>query len=1009
MAKKIASFECTVCCDIYVENTRNKKIECTCGCIVCNHCQKEYGKAQCMNCKLDISKETIENLLGKTFVKSVIEKRKIDELIQEEKEFIAATDELIQFYEREKEDRALLRKGLSKIASSADRVRPVIRGRIYSELCTMPECNGILKLNMETKKYECIICKKEHCVDCVCVKESNGSPHICDKAVLETLKSLNEETKKCPKCYTRIYKTHGCDHMNCTNCNTHFSWNTGIISNYGYNPNQPFRREEAGVAITNVYVDRIPQSVMIDYKLPPKLMKILYDETEGIRRYFKDECNYNTILNKYYMANDDLRIKYMRSELNEAQWGRHLYTNYKSMKLKINYREVIEHFLSGINRIQSTAYHQLKSGGIHAEEEICQSVIDLMRTCNASFEKINDEFYCEHTITKYQFNIPTYDTFSEEDYLILSKSSSSSSEKKVIKRRTPKKKSVGDGENIDQQMEAILQDANGIEEEKTKAEKKKEITLFEYQHPHFEKIFSILDQHNIALDLSPLGTGKTYISAKYIEINPQLKHVYIICPASLRSKWSDVVKTHGLPNVEIYSYNEVAGHKMVNPKHGLLHRNDFKTSRLIMGNNVEIEMASFKISDKYRKYYEDGELLFIFDEIQHIRNENSYTTNACRELMRHILNNKMGNKMICISGTPFDKSEQIITFYRNVGIQTSDELVSHNWHTGEYSYKGYQNIIDYCQKIDVNGAGKVFYDEVKRNKHLHAEACKYKGYQLFLCVILKYLSSHMKMIEKNKHTIFNINTFHTLSPESNKVCMAAMDRILSLMAADGTITDHEKRVDIFKALPILEASKLEVFEQEVCFRLETLNHAKVVCALNYTDNIDDLMNRLAQYNPQRLDGSVNTEKRAQIIRKFQEPNDECKLLICNTSVISAGIDLDDKDGRYPRHVFVSPTYKIIDMNQLSFRFLRSLDTKSDTTIRYIYTIHCVDPKIRDEAKKVNETHHYKEVDIPVQNKAIHQGTEMRILYHLSKKATVMKSISKEEVEFPCDFKCKVVF
>jgi hypothetical protein len=1017
-------FECSICCNEYTENSRNKKIECVCGCVVCNHCQKQYAKALCMNCKAHISKDKIENLLGKTFVKSVIEKNKIEELIQEEKELMAATDELIKFHEKEKEDRDLLRKGMVK--SLVQKTRPIIRGKIRSEYCTITGCKGLLKFDINTKKYACIICKKDHCVYCLCEKDED---HECDKNTLETLKSLDEETKKCPKCATRIYKTQGCDHMNCTNCNTHFSWATGIIRDYGYNPNRPFQNQD-GTCHINLDDEQIPRDIMVSspFVPPEKIMNLLYDETNNIRKYLKKECDYNKILNNYYMANDDLRVKYMKGELNESQWGRFLYMKYKSMKLKVNYREVIEMYLTGINGIQSSMFNEVKNLTSENKdlyfETIYKSIIELMKRCNECFYTINDEFYCENVVTQYNFNIPE-DVEKSDDYLILSKSK----EKAEKKPRVVKKKKVTqvEGEEVKEEnknssevedlLDSIIQNKGYTGEEgediDLSSEKDCEIKLFEYQHPHFEKIYNILLEHNFALDLSPLGTGKTYISGKYIEINTHFKRVYIICPASLRAKWNDVVKTHQLNKnriVEIYSYNEVAGQKMVHPKHGLLLRNDFKTMRMIAGQNEEIEMASFKVSEKYKEYYHKGELLFIFDEFQNIRNGTSYTTIACREMMKHILHNKHGNKMICISGTPFDKMEQIVTFYRNVGIQTHDELVIHNWHTGINTYKGYAEIIDYCKKIDVENSNIGFYNEIKTNQYMRAETCKQRAYQLFLTTILKHLSSHMKMTQKNKHKITNINAFYPLSPEFDKICLAAINRILSLMNDDGSVVDHQKRVNVFKALPILEASKLEIFETEVTRALQQSPNNKIVCALNYTDNIDDLMKRLEAFKPQRLDGSVNTNKRADIIRKFQEPNNECRLLICNITVIATGIDLDDKNGGYPRKVFVSPTYKIIDMNQLSFRFLRSLDTKSDTLIKYIYTFHSVDKKDLKKAREYFlENPDEKEIIIPVQNKAIHDGTEMRILYHLSKKANVMKSISKEDVEFPCDFHCKAIF
>ena len=68
--------------------------------------------------------------------------------------------------------------------------------------------------------------------------EGGGAPHNCKQENIDTVKFLKRDTKKCPKCATRIHKINGCDQMWCTQCHIAFKWSTGDIVTNGiiHNP-----------------------------------------------------------------------------------------------------------------------------------------------------------------------------------------------------------------------------------------------------------------------------------------------------------------------------------------------------------------------------------------------------------------------------------------------------------------------------------------------------------------------------------------------------------------------------------------------------------------------------------------------------------------------------------------------------------------------------------------------------------------------------------------------------
>jgi hypothetical protein len=86
--------------------------------------------------------------------------------------------------------------------------------------CPEDDCKGYLDQN-----YVCGLCKKEACKICRLVKHTGK----CDQNIVETVKMMDRETKRCPSCNVPIYKTEGCDQMWCPSCHTAFSWKTGEI------------------------------------------------------------------------------------------------------------------------------------------------------------------------------------------------------------------------------------------------------------------------------------------------------------------------------------------------------------------------------------------------------------------------------------------------------------------------------------------------------------------------------------------------------------------------------------------------------------------------------------------------------------------------------------------------------------------------------------------------------------------------------------------------------------
>jgi hypothetical protein len=113
--------------------------------------------------------------------------------------------------------------------------------------CPAEDCRGFL-----STAYKCGTCEAWACVEChVSMGKEKDAAHTCNPEMVLSAKAIKDETRPCPKCGTRIFKTDGCDQMWCImeGCGTAFSWTSGhIVTGVIHNPHyyEWLRRKEGG-------------------------------------------------------------------------------------------------------------------------------------------------------------------------------------------------------------------------------------------------------------------------------------------------------------------------------------------------------------------------------------------------------------------------------------------------------------------------------------------------------------------------------------------------------------------------------------------------------------------------------------------------------------------------------------------------------------------------------------------------------------------------------------------
>jgi hypothetical protein len=231
--------------------------------------------------------------------------------------------------------------------------------------CPINECKGYIFSNTgKCGICETIVCKKCHVI-------IGQESHECKKEDLETIKMIHEQSKPCPKCFTRISKIDGCDQMFCIHCKTAFSWKTGKIETGRiHNPHyyDELRR------INNGIIPREPGDNPNNVHCQ-EIMRIqaVFREDGKYDQQTKD--NYNTLVREYlyqnatlmrYTNNDENinfntnfknRLRYLKNEISEDQFKSLIYSNFKNTKCRKEVNNLVNEYLNICRTILNSMYN----------------------------------------------------------------------------------------------------------------------------------------------------------------------------------------------------------------------------------------------------------------------------------------------------------------------------------------------------------------------------------------------------------------------------------------------------------------------------------------------------------------------------------------------------------------------------------------------------------------------------------------------------------------------------
>lgn len=973
-------FECSICCASMKLGIRNKKVECpSCAFSVCISCQKHYGKLECMNCRVVFRNKWAVHALGAVFVSKTARQNKIRELMLQQREELKTIAPLVEWERRMREYKNNRKYGVwnmreygelikkpDRIMSSQSFACPCVgcRGNISRSVSSIGDiqANSDIQANAKIQedhngeeeedansktmlvselfyKGSCGLCRTEMCMRCQ--DKWHGDMTTCSPDTLETMIQIRADSKACPKCNVAIHRTAGCSHMHCTACDTHFDWNTRTIlhnsSNYHYRFQLMQRVEPTAEEDCRISDDtpRIPEDIMQIHNdhifscyskkqnrreecraKTATLMDGLYNVPKAVRSMIRNEYSMAKIAEKTREKYDDLQIRYAMNEMTEQAWETQVYSTYTKQLVSELVSNILYLYLGNIDGFQSQLYNYEWTTAEEFEQfidELMEKVDHLIEMANESISEIRYD-YCP--------------TASNQ---IMIRKLGETNQSYCTKQGIEKGKTTAFVKPIPQ--ERANMDSTPI-------------VPYDYQTAHIERLERILTTSHFAMDLSPLGTGKTYTAAKIYQNNGRFRHLLAISPLSVKTKWADVNEMFGLRLIENLTYNEIGGRRGNSPGHGLLLRNDYQVE--VEDERIHqirmIDKCVFTPTAYLHRLIADG-LLVVFDEFQHLKNDTSQTS-ACQAIVVAIMDQVHSHsRVLFMSGSPIDKEDQVSRLFRTMGVMRHPRVVS------GYQYAGINEVMDWIQSkfpdnvyFQETMATVSYYDHTVSGYIQNAETSVRYMYRWFVRILCGKMTSTMIATVNNNMPPPILTKYNGIFELDNmymtRKIEAAIDSLHSIAAQMGN-ADAQARGVLMQQVTLrmmqIETAKTELFADLARAYLQKNANQKVVIAVNYSDTIREICSMLAEYAPLTLDGSKSFTQRRDILARFQKANNESRLLIGNFSVISTGIDLDDKDGRFPRVCLASPNYSTISIYQLGHRFLRGKETRSDTDIYMVYT------------------------------------------------------------------------
>ena len=379
---------CVICCESFTKCMRSKFICRRNACLFecCRKCIKNYIEStltvpHCMSCKYEYDDVVIMNEITQTYFNNVYQAKMTDIVMHLERSLITSTlDEAVQY--KRKRDATLLMsqliieknnliaeiiycekrpyepyitqlhalntklsENMNKSSKPLSEIHADKKQKIIMR-CQHDQCKGSI-----VSSYVCNLCNRSTCSKCLCAKIDNT--HTCDTDNILSASFIKKDTKPCPNCSQRIHKVEGCDQMWCTECNTAFSWSTGVlVIGTVHNPHYFDWMNQTG----NIPIEECGQMPYFRFcyvrcRYEPQLDQVLRSLSEIIRFTAELHANELPFTPQTYKS---IRIEYILNMITESEWR----SKINKQRLKIRNAQQHRQFMDVLHKVSIDILHK---------------------------------------------------------------------------------------------------------------------------------------------------------------------------------------------------------------------------------------------------------------------------------------------------------------------------------------------------------------------------------------------------------------------------------------------------------------------------------------------------------------------------------------------------------------------------------------------------------------------------------------------------------------------------